>query len=610
MDKAAAQTTHTLSELVDRLTIVQLKQVRGTTGAESFSAEMDRIEGSLDATFQRSGIPLNAQLVRLVIALAQMNLHIWLAKERTSTDRVGFSGHLKLSHQLNGVRNQLKNRLLQFALPGERTLAKSNVGVDGLEGWRLSILEAGENQAEAPPANAVSRGTLAADLIDAISILQIKELALTGERQAEATRDLCLQSAALDVCCAARGVSPSGRLLGLLVLLAQQNLQIWITKDQMQVEPERYDELLALAYDLNGLKNQAYNLIQEEFREAAPNQLRTTFLSTDDDRWYAPVLSRLGAPPLSAPEKLCDIQAGDLALFFGVEEQELDKDCQEILAQRDFRYKRLEGARRDEVILAVLKRIHGGELWVSGEDKRHIWERGWGENLEEYQKSGDLTTLKPKFLQAKKVLRLGRGYIEPEDPDFEFNIIDIFRRTMFRRHLTNLDAIYEFGCGSCQHLPVLAELFPRAAIHGLDWAEASVRIIDQLVRDTGMNLAGHRFNLFEPDHSLPLDGRCGVVTIGTMEQLGQNFDAFVEFLIRKGPAIVCHFESIIELYDDTLCDYLARIYDNKRNYLNGYLDRLRTLEQQGRIEVIETRRVYFGSMYHDSYSMTVWRPRS
>ena len=64
-----------------------------------------------------------------------------------------------------------------------------------------------------------------------------------------------------------------------------------------------------------------------------------------------------------------------------------------------------------------------------------------------------------------------------------------------------------------------------------------------------------------------------------------------------------------ELYDQNdLFDYVAAAYLRKRGYLQGFLPRLRELEREGVIEILQVQRT-FGSLYHDGYSFVVWRPR-
>ena len=94
-----------------------------------------------------------------------------------------------------------------------------------------------------------------------------------------------------------------------------------------------------------------------------------------------------------------------------------------------------------------------------------------------------------------------------------------------------------------------------------------------------------------------------------LEQVGPRHDRFVEFLLQKKPGICVNMEPLLELYDETnLVDYLAARYHRKRGYLEGFLTALRTLADKGHIEILDVRRFFFGSLYHEGYSYVAWRP--
>ncbi|MGE3538410.1 MAG: hypothetical protein AB7N91_13390 [Candidatus Tectimicrobiota bacterium] len=300
----------------------------------------------------------------------------------------------------------------------------------------------------------------------------------------------------------------------------------------------------------------------------------------------------------------------DFARLFATTVDDLPAECLSIVASKDFRYRRLDMAARDSIVTAILQRIDSETLWVSGPGKQAIWEKGWSENVQEYDRTHSVEALTPKFIDSRPTLRLDRDYMQPVEAHFEFNFIDVYRHWAFKKYLQDAQTIFEFGCGSCQHLPVLAKLFPSTAWHGLDWAVASSTLIAKLAAETSWNITGHVFDLYNPDESLALDTHDGVYTVGTMEQLGNGFEPFLQFLLRKRPRIVMHMEAIAELYDPAfLPDYLALRYHRKRNYLDGYLSRLRQLESAGVLTILKAHRLLFGSMYHDPYSLVVWKPR-
>lgn len=107
----------TLSELIDRLSIVQLKEVFITEHKEEYAKEIDAILH--DINLELADAPrLDADTIRAIIVLAQMNLHIW---HNESNYRKGIKdgNNLELTHGLNGIRNTAKNKI-QEAVGGRK----------------------------------------------------------------------------------------------------------------------------------------------------------------------------------------------------------------------------------------------------------------------------------------------------------------------------------------------------------------------------------------------------------------------------------------------------------------------------------------------------------
>lgn len=127
------------AELVDRLTVDQIKEVLLQADKKSFADEMKRISHDIDLIVKQRQITLSARLLRIVAALAQMNLHIWYLKDKMQEDETHYNDLLKKAHQLNGIRNRLKNLLLEEVGEKEKASERSNFNTDGLEGWDVSI---------------------------------------------------------------------------------------------------------------------------------------------------------------------------------------------------------------------------------------------------------------------------------------------------------------------------------------------------------------------------------------------------------------------------------------------------------------------------------------
>ena len=99
----------TLSELIDRLSIVQLKEVFITDHKEEYAKEISDICHDIQLILDNSA-EIDADTIRAIVVLSQMNLHIW---HNESNYRKGIKdgNNLELTHGLNGIRNTAKNKI-------------------------------------------------------------------------------------------------------------------------------------------------------------------------------------------------------------------------------------------------------------------------------------------------------------------------------------------------------------------------------------------------------------------------------------------------------------------------------------------------------------------
>ena len=125
----------TLSELIDRLSIVQLKEVFISEHKEEYSKEISDILHDIDLTLKEKNVALNADTVRAIVVLSQMNLHIW---HNESNYRKGIKdgNNLELTHGLNGIRNTAKNKIQETA--GGRKDYKIDCLAAEFKDWEIS----------------------------------------------------------------------------------------------------------------------------------------------------------------------------------------------------------------------------------------------------------------------------------------------------------------------------------------------------------------------------------------------------------------------------------------------------------------------------------------
>ena len=304
---------------------------------------------------------------------------------------------------------------------------------------------------------------------------------------------------------------------------------------------------------------------------------------------------------------MLELTVKDFALAFDAPPEDEAMLAEEV-QQHEFKYERLSQQERDDVILGVLQRID--QFTRVGAHRHDVWSRSWGDVADRYDESGaDLASLDPPFIGASTIIRLGEDYARTLVPRFELNWFKVFRGWLFRTYLQGIERIFEFGCGSGFNLAALAQMYPNKQLVGLDWAEPAIDLVNRVGRDHGLSLKGKRFDFFEPEDVVTLGPDSAVLTFCALEQTGDQFHRFGEWLLKAKPDLVIQMEPIVEFYDrDRLYDYLVVKYHRHREYLSGYFPWLTALEREGRAEVLCARRLRFGSLYHEGYSLLVWRP--
>jgi hypothetical protein len=120
----------TTSELIDRLSIVQLKEVFIPDHKKEYAKEIKDIVHDLEDT------GLDGEMIRAIIVLAQMNLHIWHNETKYRAGKG--DGNLGLTHGLNGIRNTAKNKIQDALDDGGRKDYKIDCIAAEFKDWEVS----------------------------------------------------------------------------------------------------------------------------------------------------------------------------------------------------------------------------------------------------------------------------------------------------------------------------------------------------------------------------------------------------------------------------------------------------------------------------------------
>ena len=125
----------TFSELIDRLSIVQLKEVFITDHKTEYAQEIAAIIHDIQAHIDENNVTVNAEVIRAIVVLSQMNLHIW-HNETNYRKGIKEGNSLELTHGLNGIRNIAKNKIQEVV--GGRKDYKIDCLAADFKDWEVS----------------------------------------------------------------------------------------------------------------------------------------------------------------------------------------------------------------------------------------------------------------------------------------------------------------------------------------------------------------------------------------------------------------------------------------------------------------------------------------
>jgi hypothetical protein len=124
----------TLSELIDRLSIVQLKEVFIPEFKKEYGQEIADIVHDIQLILDENKAVIDADTIRAIVVVAQINLHIW---HNESNYRRGIKeGNLELTHGLNGIRNTSKN-IIQEIIGGRKDYKVDCLAAE-FKDWEIS----------------------------------------------------------------------------------------------------------------------------------------------------------------------------------------------------------------------------------------------------------------------------------------------------------------------------------------------------------------------------------------------------------------------------------------------------------------------------------------
>ena len=125
----------TLGELIDRLSIHQLKEIFIPENKKNYAKEMNDMVHDINLILKEHKGEITGEVIRAIIVLSQMNAHIWYNESMVRKGERG-SDNLMLTHGLNGIRNTAVNKIMEVV--GGRKDYKVDCIASEFKDWDVS----------------------------------------------------------------------------------------------------------------------------------------------------------------------------------------------------------------------------------------------------------------------------------------------------------------------------------------------------------------------------------------------------------------------------------------------------------------------------------------
>ncbi|MFN2453671.1 MAG: methyltransferase [Pyrinomonadaceae bacterium] len=232
-------------------------------------------------------------------------------------------------------------------------------------------------------------------------------------------------------------------------------------------------------------------------------------------------------------------------------------------------------------------------------------------------------------LEEKKWLHCGDvlEYINPQDEKMRvakienqlvhINTYDYYKfRLRFLQDLISQYAgdereLYELGCGVGLNIFSLALAGRWERLVGLDISENAVEAAQEAAEHFHRSdLHFGTLDLLNGDDAnfKQLQGKV-VFTYYCLEQLKYSTATVIRNIIDSGVKRVIHIEPTIELLQIWKAkDLVNYLYSVRMDYQNNLVTTLRTFEKQGRIKILDLKRLYYAPTWRHDPTFVCWEP--
>tara|TARA_R100000005_G_C4994171_1_gene201175 strand:- start:260 stop:1177 length:918 start_codon:yes stop_codon:yes gene_type:complete len=291
----------------------------------------------------------------------------------------------------------------------------------------------------------------------------------------------------------------------------------------------------------------------------------------------------------------------DLLTYFEVDEQLLSKDVVEFLDNLfPIKYNELNFEEYQEYMTLVLQILNKLSFDVD-------FDRNWIiilQNIIDKQKKDIVNSLKPTWFKSDKFYVIDKKFCTTNTEVLDWKYQLAVRKIIFSKYLFDIKKVYDFGSGSGINVYLINKIFDNIKLQASDSSKVSVEILEELNNYLGINVEYDMIDMKQPIN-IDIEKDSAVITTSSLEQVGEEIDSFIDFVLSKKPKRVINIEPILEFSENNEFDNLMKLYCEKRNYLKYYYSKLLQLERENKIKILFKKRTRVAGLFIEN-SVIVW----
>jgi|TARA_R100000479_G_scaffold81415_2_gene39466 hypothetical protein len=291
----------------------------------------------------------------------------------------------------------------------------------------------------------------------------------------------------------------------------------------------------------------------------------------------------------------------DLLTYFEVDEQLLSKDVVEFLDNLfPIKYNELNFEEYQEYMTLVLQILNKLSFDVD-------FDRNWIiilQNIVDKQKKDIVNSLKPTWFKSDKFYVIDKKFCTTNTEVLDWKYQLAVRKIIFSKYLFDIKKVYDFGSGSGINVYLINKIFDNIKLQASDSSKVSVEILEELNNYLGIDVEYDMIDMKQPIN-IDIEKDSAVITTSSLEQVGEEIDSFIDFVLSKKPKRVINIEPILEFSENNEFDNLMKLYCEKRNYLKYYYSKLLQLERENKIKILFKKRTRVAGLFIEN-SVIVW----